>query len=173
MFLTFSKEERAKLDKIRDTPMGVANLEEIIDDKHAIISSSSGSEYYVPIMSFVDKDLLEPGCTLLTHHQSKAVIGVLPESDDPLVHTMKVEKAPLETYAEIGGLDQQINEVKEAVELPLTHPELYEEIGIKPPKGNSKSPLRTLFFFHHFYSSRGYSLWSTWNWKDLTRKSCC
>jgi len=59
----------------------------------------------------------------------------LPESDDPLVHTMKVEKAPLETYAEIGGLDQQINEVKEAVELPLTHPELYEEIGIKPPKG--------------------------------------
>ncbi|CAK9221511.1 unnamed protein product [Sphagnum jensenii] len=47
---------------------------------------------------------------------------------------MKVEKAPLESYADIGGLDAHIQEI-EAVELPLTHPELYEDIGIKPPKG--------------------------------------
>jgi hypothetical protein len=46
----------------------------------------------------------------------------------------QVEKAPLESYADVGGLDQQIQEIKEAVELPLTHPELYEDIGIKPPK---------------------------------------
>ena len=45
-----------------------------------------------------------------------------------------MEKAPLETYADVGGLDQQVTEIKEAVELPLTHPELYEDIGIKPPK---------------------------------------
>jgi 26S proteasome regulatory subunit T2 len=51
-----------------------------------------------------------------------------------MVSLMKVEKAPLESYADIGGLDAQIQEI-EAVELPLTHPELYEEIGIKPPKG--------------------------------------
>ena len=58
---------------------------------------------------------------------------------------MRVEKAPSETYADIGGLDEQIMEIKvlirvysslqEAVELPLTHPELYDEIGVKPPKG--------------------------------------
>jgi 26S proteasome regulatory subunit T2 len=48
---------------------------------------------------------------------------------------MKVEKAPLESYADIGGLEEQIQEIKEAVELPLAHPELYEDIGIKPPKG--------------------------------------
>lgn len=48
---------------------------------------------------------------------------------------MKLEKAPQETYADVGGLDQQIQEIKEAVELPLTHPEYYEEMGIKPPKG--------------------------------------
>jgi 26S proteasome regulatory subunit T2 len=48
---------------------------------------------------------------------------------------MKVEKAPLESYADIGGLDKQVQEIKEAVELPLTRPELYEDIGIKPPKG--------------------------------------
>lgn len=54
---------------------------------------------------------------------------------DPMVSVMKVEKAPLESYADVGGLDSQIQEIKEAVELPLTHPELYEDIGIKPPKG--------------------------------------
>lgn len=45
-----------------------------------------------------------------------------------------MEKAPLESYADVGGLEQQVQEIKEAVELPLTHPELYEDIGIKPPK---------------------------------------
>lgn len=54
---------------------------------------------------------------------------------DPLVTVMKLEKAPQETYADIGGLEQQIQEIKESVELPLTRPELYEEMGIKPPKG--------------------------------------
>jgi 26S proteasome regulatory subunit T2 len=52
-----------------------------------------------------------------------------------MVSVMKVEKAPLESYADIRGLDSEIQEIKEAVELPLTHPELYEDIGIKPLKG--------------------------------------
>ncbi|KAL1060054.1 hypothetical protein V6Z11_1Z129200 [Gossypium hirsutum] len=52
-----------------------------------------------------------------------------------MVSVMKVEKAPLESYVDIEGLDAQIQEIKEVVELPLTHPELYEDIGIKLPKG--------------------------------------
>merc|ERR1711957_158952 len=52
-----------------------------------------------------------------------------------MVNVMKVDKAPLESYADVGGLAKQIQEVKEAVELPMTHPELYEDIGVKPPKG--------------------------------------
>ena len=63
------------------------------------------------------------------------MVGLLQDEVDPMVSVMKVEKAPLESYADIGGLDAQIQEIKEAVELPLTHPELYEDIGIKPPKG--------------------------------------
>uniref|UniRef100_A0A3Q3JX89 AAA+ ATPase domain-containing protein n=1 Tax=Monopterus albus TaxID=43700 RepID=A0A3Q3JX89_MONAL len=94
-----------------------------------------GSEHYVSILSFVDKDLLEPGCSVLLNHKVHAVIGVLMDDTDPLVTVMKVEKAPQETYADIGGLDNQIQEIKESVELPLTHPEYYEEMGIKPPKG--------------------------------------
>jgi 26S proteasome regulatory subunit T2 len=64
-----------------------------------------------------------------------SVVGVLQDDADPMVNVMKLEKAPTESYADIGGLDQQVQEIKEAVELPLTHPELYEEMGIKPPKG--------------------------------------
>jgi 26S proteasome regulatory subunit T2 len=57
------------VDDLRGTPMGVGNLEEIIDDDHAIVSSAVGPEYYVSIMSFVDKDELEPGCSVLLHHK--------------------------------------------------------------------------------------------------------
>jgi 26S proteasome regulatory subunit T2 len=62
-------DERTKVDDLRGAPMGVGTLDEIIDDDHAIVSSASGPEHYVSIMSFVDKDLLEPGCTVLTHHK--------------------------------------------------------------------------------------------------------
>jgi len=130
-----TQEERTKVDELRGTPMGVGSLEEIIDDNHAIVSSSVGPEYYVTIMSFVDKDQLEPGCSILMHNKVLSVVGILQDEVDPMVNVMKVEKAPLESYADIGGLEDQIQEIKEAVELPLTHPELYEEIGIRPPKG--------------------------------------
>jgi len=129
------EEERSKLDGLRGSPMQVGSLNEIIDDNHAIVSTSVGSEHYVGIMSFVDKDLLEPGCTVLMHHKVHAIIGVLGDDVDPLVTVMKLEKAPTESYADIGGLESQITEIKESVELPLTHPEYYEEMGIKAPKG--------------------------------------
>merc|ERR1740116_230693 len=130
-----NEEERSKVDDLRGTPMSVGNLEEIIDDNHAIVSTSVGSEHYVSILSFVDKDQLEPGCSVLLNHKVHAVVGVLSDDTDPMVTVMKLEKAPTESYADIGGLDAQIQEIKESVELPLTHPEYYEEMGIKPPKG--------------------------------------
>jgi len=130
-----TQEERSKVDDIRGSPMAIGTLEELIDDNHAIVSSSVGPEFYVPIMSFVDKDMIEPGCAVLLHNKNMAVVGLLQDDVEPMVSVMKVDKAPLESYADVGGLDKQIQEIKEAVELPLTHPELYEEIGIKPPKG--------------------------------------
>ncbi|PVV01768.1 hypothetical protein BB560_003802 [Smittium megazygosporum] len=129
------QEERKRVDEIRGSPMTIGTLEEIIDDNHAIVSTSSGPEYYVSIFSIVDKDLLEPGCSVLLHNKSMAIVGVLQDDTDPMVSVMKLEKAPTESYSDVGGLEQQIQEIKEAVELPLTHPELYEEMGIKPPKG--------------------------------------
>merc|ERR1711916_53197 len=126
---------REKVEEIRGTPLSVGSLEEVIDEKHAIVSNSSGTEYYVNTMSFVDKDELELGSSILMHNKTMSVVGILSDEVDPMVSVMKVDKAPTESYADIGGLEEQIQEIKEAVELPLTHPELYEDIGIKPPKG--------------------------------------
>ena len=129
------KAELEAVEDIRGTPLVVGTMEEMIDDNHCIVSTSNGPEYYVNITSFVDKDQLEPGCTVLMHNKTHTVVGLLADNNDPMVSMMKVEKAPLESYSDIGGLESQIQEIKEAVELPLTHPELYEDIGIKPPKG--------------------------------------
>lgn len=128
-------EEISKIEDLRGTPIAVGTCEEIIDDNHAIISTSVTSEHYVSILSIVDRTRLEPGCQVLLNHKVHAIVGVLDDDDDPLVTVMKLEKAPKETYADIGGLEDQIMEIKESVELPLTHPEYYEEMGIKPPKG--------------------------------------
>jgi len=72
---------------------------------------------------------------VLLNYKMYAVVGILSEDTDAMVNVMKVDKAPLESYADIGGLETQIQEIKESVELPMTHPEIYEDIGIKPPKG--------------------------------------
>eukprot|EP01066_Platyproteum_vivax_P016812 Platyproteum_vivax@DN7230_c0_g1_i1.p1 len=130
-----NEEERVKVDDLRGSPMSVGSLEEIIDENHAIVASSTGTESYVNILSFVEKDQLEPGSSVLLHNKVMSIVGILQDEVDPLVSVMKVDKAPLESYADIGGLDSQIQEMKEAVEMPLTHPELYEDMGIKPPKG--------------------------------------
>ena len=107
-----NEEDRSRVDDLRCSPMAVGTLEEIIDDDHAIISTPSGPEFYVSIMSFVDKDLLEPGCQVLLHHKTQAVVGVLQDDTDPLVSIMKLDKAPTESYADIGGLESQIQEIK-------------------------------------------------------------
>jgi proteasome regulatory subunit len=72
-------------------------------------------------------------CTL--NQQSLAIVELLPSSFDAQVYGMELVDSPLETYADIGGLEPQINEIKEAVELPLRRPELFGRIGVEPPKG--------------------------------------
>merc|ERR1711971_245026 len=129
------EKERLKVDELRGTPLTVGNLEEIIDDDHGIVAPHQGLDFYAPILSIVDKDQLEPGCSVLLNHRSHACVGILADEVDPMVSVMKVDKAPLESYADIGGLEEQVREIKEAVELPLTNPEMYEDIGIRAPKG--------------------------------------
>lgn len=128
-------QERKKVESLRGTPLLIGTLEEFIDENHGIVSSQPSVEYYVPIPSFVDRTQLQPGQSILCHANTMAVVGVLIDDTNPLLNVMKVENAPTETYGDVGGLEEQIQEIKEAIELPLSHPEIYEDIGIKPPKG--------------------------------------
>ena len=79
------QEEREKLEELRGSPLGVGTLEELIDDNHAIVSSSVGPEYYVNILSSVNQDLLEPGASVLLHNKTMSVVGILADDTDPMV----------------------------------------------------------------------------------------
>ena len=83
----------------------------------------------------IDIAKLKPNDRVALKNDSYVLHLVLPSKVDPLVSLMKVEKVPDSTYDMIGGVDQQIKEIKEVIELPIKHPELFESLGITQPKG--------------------------------------
>lgn len=103
-----NKADHDKVDELRGTPLAVGTLEEIIDENHAIVSTSVGPEYYVGVLQLVDKTQLEPGCSVLLHSKAMAIVGILSNDADPMVSVMKVDQAPTESFADIGGLEAQI-----------------------------------------------------------------
>jgi len=92
-------------------------------------------KYVVEIDKKIDINDIKPNLRVALRNDSYALHKILPSKVDPLVSLMKVEKVPDSTYDMVGGLDKQIREVKEAIDLPLSHPELFESVGIAPPKG--------------------------------------
>merc|ERR1712070_811778 len=108
---------------------------EIIDHNHGIVSSTTGSNYYVRILSTINRELLKPSSSVALHRHSNAVVDVLPPEADSSIQLMGAGEKPNVTYQMIGGLDIQKQEIREAVGLPLTHFDLYRQIGIDPPRG--------------------------------------
>jgi 26S proteasome regulatory subunit T3 len=127
-----SKEE---IKRIQSVYLGTGNFVEMIDEAYGIISSSQGSQYYVRVLSTLNREDLKPNARVALHRSSQSVVDVLPADTDASVQMMKMTEKPDVTYADIGGMDIQKQEIKEAIELPLTHPELYSQIGIDPPRG--------------------------------------
>ncbi|NXT89710.1 PRS6B protein, partial [Anhinga rufa] len=97
--------------------------------------SPAGSNYYVRILSTIDRELLKPNASVALHKHSNALVDVLPPEADSSIMMLTSDQKPDVMYADIGGMDIQKQEVREAVELPLTHFELYKQIGIDPPRG--------------------------------------
>lgn len=83
----------------------------------------------------VDFNALAPTLRVALRNDSYKIHRILPNKVDPLVSLMMVEKVPDSTYEMVGGLDRQIKEIKEVIELPVKHPELFEALGIAQPKG--------------------------------------
>merc|ERR1712130_759672 len=95
----------------------------------------NGSNYYTRVLSTLNKEKLKPSASVALHRYSSALVDVLPPEADSSIQLMAAEDKPDVTYADIGGADVQKQEIREAVELPLTHFELYAQIGIDPPRG--------------------------------------
>ncbi|MHA1792045.1 MAG: proteasome-activating nucleotidase [Promethearchaeota archaeon] len=126
---------RNELDRLRQPPLISASLIETLDDGRVIVKSSTGPQFVVNSSSKLPKSALKPGCRVALNQRTFAVVEMLPSSKDPFVRGMEIEETPDVSYGDIGGLKQQIREIRETVELSLTNPELFEKIGITPPKG--------------------------------------
>merc|ERR1712099_232401 len=100
-----------------------------------IVGSTTGSNYYVRILSTIDRELLKPSASVALHKHSNALVDVLPPEADSSISMLQADERPNVKYSDIGGLDTQKQEIREAVELPLTHFDLYKQIGIDPPRG--------------------------------------
>jgi len=100
-----------------------------------IAGSTTGSNHVVRILSTIDRELLKPGASVALHRHSNALVDVLPPEADSSIAMLGENEKPDVTYSDIGGLDIQKQEIREAVELPLTHFDLYKQIGIDPPRG--------------------------------------
>ena len=108
---------------------------EPIDQNTGIVGSTTGSNYIVRILSTIDRELLRPGSSVALHRHSNSLVEVLPPEADSSILMMGQDEKPTETYQDIGGLDVQKQEIREAVELPLIQADLYRQIGIDPPSG--------------------------------------
>ena len=129
------KSLRSEVDRFRSPPLVIATITDVIDDKRMTVKSSTGPSFLVNYSKFLDEKLLIPGSRVALNQQTFGIVEVLPSEKDANVAGMEIEEKPDITYDKIGGLEEQIIEVKETVELPLTEPELFEKVGIEPPKG--------------------------------------
>ena len=130
-----AKSLRSEIDRFRSPPLVLATVTEVLDDTRMTVKSSTGPSFLVNYSKFLDEKLLVPGSRVALNQQTFGIVEILPSEKDANVSGMEIETKPDITYDKIGGLEEQIVEVKETVELPLTEPELFERVGIEPPKG--------------------------------------
>ncbi|KAF8460494.1 26S protease regulatory subunit 6A [Kalaharituber pfeilii] len=149
-------ENLEKIENNRQLPYLVGNVVELLDmdpaaeeaedganvdldatrkGKSAVIKTSTRQTIFLPLIGLVDPEKLRPGDLIGVNKDSYLVLDTLPAEYDSRVKAMEVDEKPTETYADIGGLDKQIEELVEAVVWPMKEAEKFKKIGIKPPKG--------------------------------------
>ncbi|MDD1750647.1 MAG: proteasome-activating nucleotidase [Methanothrix sp.] len=135
--LKFEREARklrSELERLRVGPMIVGTIVDVLDESRVIVKSSTGPRFVVNLSQFIEEEI-KPGVQVGLNQQSFAVMCVLPSPRDPAVFGMEIEEAPDVCFSQIGGLEPQIIEIREIVELPLKRPDLFTTVGIDPPKG--------------------------------------
>ncbi|ASJ13195.1 proteasome-activating nucleotidase [Thermococcus thioreducens] len=126
---------RMEMSRLRQPPAFAGMLLEVLDEDRAIVQNYNGPRFVVRIAPWIERDRLKPGSRVALDQRTMAIVELLPSEKDPSVLGFEVIERPEVSYKDIGGLDRQLQELREAVELPLRHPELFETVGIEPPKG--------------------------------------
>ncbi|MEE3134945.1 MAG: proteasome-activating nucleotidase [Candidatus Thermoplasmatota archaeon] len=124
-----------EVNSLRSPPLIIGHLQDMISEKTGIVRSSNGTVFKVSVNPAIPENKLKPGARVTLNQDTLAIIDVLQDGWDPLVTGAEVGDKPTITFDEIGGLDEQIKLLREAIELPLQMPELFSKVGIKPPKG--------------------------------------
>ena len=119
---------------MREPPFIVGYIQDLTDN-HAIVRSSNGTVFQVSVNSSIDRDLLKPGTRISMNQDTLTVIDILNDGWDPLVASREIIEKPDTMYEEIGGMEDQINQLKQAIELPLNKPDTFKKMGLTPPKG--------------------------------------
>ncbi|KAH0542698.1 TATA-binding protein [Glutinoglossum americanum] len=151
-----TKENMEKIENNRQLPYLVGNVVELLDmdptaeaaeeganidldatrvGKSAVIKTSTRQTIFLPIIGLVDADKLKPADLIGLNKDSYLVLDTLPAEYDSRVKAMEVDEKPTEKYTDVGGLDKQIEELVEAVVMPMKEADRFKKIGIKPPKG--------------------------------------
>src|SRR3990172_5308609 len=128
------KRLKTELDRLNAPPLIIGTIRDVLADGRVIVKSSTGPDFIVNCAEYVAKENILVGARVALNKQTLAVMGVLPPSLDPIVLGAEVIAKPTVTYEDIGGLEEEVIEIREAVEDPLLKPELYKQVGIEPPK---------------------------------------
>jgi proteasome regulatory subunit len=123
-----------ELRNIKSPPLVIGYVQDLIDDQ-AVVRSSNGTVFLVSVNKRLEFKDLKPGTRVALNQDTLSVIDILSDSWDPLVSGTEVIDSTSVEYSSIGGLDAQIQELREAIELPFENPGAFEEFGIDPPKG--------------------------------------
>mmetsp|Transcript_34406 Transcript_34406/g.25481 ORF Transcript_34406/g.25481 Transcript_34406/m.25481 type:complete len:228 (-) Transcript_34406:411-1094(-) len=103
--------------------------------KGIVVKSTGRHTIFLPVIGLMEPEELRPGDLIAVNKESFVVYEKLPPEYDSRVKAMEIDERPTEEYTDIGGLDKQIEELIEAIVLPMTHKERFDNIGIRPPKG--------------------------------------
>jgi len=123
-----------ELSNLRSPPFVIGHLQDKIND-NAIVRSSNGTVFLVTVNSFIDQSKLVPGARVALNQDNLSVIDVLDDAWDPLVSRAEIIDSPNVKYSDIGGLEDQIHQVRQAIELPIENPQAFVKFGIESPKG--------------------------------------
>lgn len=126
---------REELGLLQEPGSYVGEVVKVMGKKKVLVKVNPEGKYIVDLHPSIDMGLLTPSLRVALKHDSYQLYKILPNKIDPLVSLMMVEKVPDSTYEMVGGLDNQIKEIKEVIELPIKHPELFDSLGIAQPKG--------------------------------------